>query len=236
VGRIGALRATGLAVALILFGACEQDTGGRATESLGGKVEAGPIEVGTLKGEGTSAWQWERDLADELERDFPGAEVELTFAGSEARTALEQRWRAGNGPDADYFIFQGTDPKAREWANEGFLMNLEGVLNKPADSGRAWIDSFLPAAYDFMRNPEDGGLYGVPTEMTAIVVFYNAKMFDKLSLEAPRTWGEFLAVGETLKDEGIDPVAVAGGFAPYMAMWNDYLTQRLVGEQKESTS
>lgn len=41
--------------------------------------------------------------------------------------------------------------------------------------------------------------------------------------------GKTLAACETLKSNGIDPIAVTGTYAPYMGAWLDYLMIREVG-------
>ena len=54
--------------------------------------------------------------------------------------------------------------------------------------------------------------------ITAVQVlwFYNADIFAKVGVEAPKTWDEFVAVCEKLDAAGYQPVAVSGDF---MSFW-----------------
>lgn len=54
----------------------------------------------------------------------------------------------------------------------------------------------------------DGAVYGVPLAPSNVGgVFYNKKVFEKLKLEIPKTWDEFLKACEVIKKAGIAPVA-----------------------------
>jgi len=69
----------------------------------------------------------------------------------------------------------------------------------------------------------------VPSELTNIVLFYNAEMFEDLDITPPTTWDEFLDAGEALKAADIDPVAVSGLIDFYLNMWPEHLWMRTVG-------
>ncbi|NUR91250.1 MAG: extracellular solute-binding protein [Nonomuraea sp.] len=196
-------------------------------------IKGGPLEVGVLSAEGTPGLAVLKQVADGIQRDYQGAQIKLTFANTEARPAIEQRWRAGDPPDADYGMFDGTNPALQDWANDGKLLNLSPYLqqNDP-DTGKPWLDRFSPTVRKFMQNPKDGGVYAVPSELSLHVLFYNAKIFKKLGITPPTTWEEFLAAADKLKAGGVDPIAVTGLFEPYMGMWSDHLWLRTVGYDK----
>ncbi|WP_232665510.1 ABC transporter substrate-binding protein [Pseudonocardia sp. TRM90224] len=233
--RFGALA---LVAAGALLAAC---SGGGA----GGPAAAGPdpaawresitgsIEVGVLPAEGTPGRAYLEKLAESIEAEHPGTQITLTFANTEARPALEQRWRSGDGPDVDYGMFDGTVPAQQVWADDGFLLNLKPYLDAPDPAtGKPWSSSFTAAANGFLTNPGDGGVYGVPSEMSTQVLFYNAGMFEQLGITPPRTWDELMATTAALKAKQVDPIAVTGLFQPYMGMWSDNLWLREVGWQK----
>lgn len=196
-------------------------------------IKGGPLEVGVLSAEGTPGLTLLQGLADGLESDYDGTKVTLTFANTEARPALEQRWRAGEPLDVDYGMFDGTDPALHDWAKDGALLNLKPYLEqKDPDTGKAWLDSFSPNVREFMRMPGDDGVYGVPSELSLHVLFYNAKIFTDLGIAPPKTWDDLMAAADKLKAGGVDPIAVTGLFQPYMGMWSDHLWLRTVGYDK----
>ncbi len=232
------LLAVPLVVASMVLAACSG--GGAPSAAPAGPDPAawrkdikGSIEVGVIPAEGTPGRAYLQKLADSIMAEHPGTKITLTFANTEARPALEQRWRSGNGPDVDYGMFDGTVPAQQEWADEGFLLNLQPYLGTPDPAtGKPWGESFTPAANGFMVNPGDKGVYGVPSELSTQVLFYNAALFEKLGITPPKTWDDVTAAAAKLKAGQVDPIAVTGLFQPYMGMWSDNLWLREVGWQK----
>ncbi|WP_160724882.1 ABC transporter substrate-binding protein [Bacillus sp. USDA818B3_A] len=55
----------------------------------------------------------------------------------------------------------------------------------------------------------DDKVYGLPLGLSLDVVFYNKEMFKKYGLTAPKTYDEWLTVNDTLKENGIIPIALA---------------------------
>jgi len=196
-------------------------------------IKGSALEVGVLSAEGTPGLELLRGLADGLAKDYQGTDVTLTFANTEARPAIEQRWRAGKPLDVDYGMFDGTDPELHVWADDGALLNLKPYLeqNDP-DTGKPWLDSFSPTIRKFMENPGDGGIYGVPSELSLHVLFYNAKIFTDLGIAPPATWDDLTSAVDELKAGGVDPIAITGLIEPYMGMWSDHLWLRTVGYDK----
>lgn len=196
-------------------------------------IKGSELEVGVLSAEGTPGLSLLEGLAGEIAADHDGTDFTLTFANTEARPAIEQRWRSGQGPDADYGMFDGTDPALRVWADDGALLNLRPYLeeNDP-DTGKPWLESFSPNIREFMVNPGDDGIYGVPSELSLHVMFYNAKVFTDLGIAPPKTWDDLLTASDKLKAGGVDPIAVTGLFEPYIGMWSDHLWLRTVGYDK----
>lgn len=193
-------------------------------------IKGGPLEVGVLSAKGTPGLAILDDLAKGLETDYAGTKVTLTFANTEARPAIEQRWRSGDPLDVDYGMFDGTNEALRVWADDGKLLDMRPYLeqNDP-ETGKPWLDRFSPTVRKFMENPSDKGIYGVPSELSLHVLFYNAKLFTQHGIEPPRTWDGLLAANAKLKTANVDPIAITGLFEPYIGMWSDHLWLRTVG-------
>lgn len=187
----------------------------------------GEIEVGVLPAEGTSAYESLVALADRMKEVHPDIGIEYTFANSKARPFMEQRWRAGDAPDIDYFVFNAQVPSTHEFVEK--LLDLTPHL---AQDG--WGDTFLDSAKTVTSL--DGGIYGVITDTHVISLFYNKKLFDQYEIAPPETWDQLMEAGRKLKENNVAPIAVTGMYQPYMGFWIDYLMQREVGynEAKEA--
>ena len=68
------------------------------------------------------------------------------------------------------------------------------------------VESFLPTV------SQDGQVFGVPTG-TALGggILYNKKIYEQLGLSVPKTWAEFEANNEKIKEAGIAPVGATYG-------------------------
>ncbi|GAA0626723.1 extracellular solute-binding protein [Kribbella sandramycini] len=197
------------------------------------EVKPGQLEVGVLSAKGTPGLKFLENLGGRLEQERPGTDVTLTFANTEARPGIEQRWRAGTPPDVDYGMFDGTVPNLREWADDEALVDLTPYLQQPDPvSGKPWLDRYSPTVRKFMEHPESKKIYAVPSELSLHVLFYNAKLFKDLGIKPPTTWDELLAASSALSAKQVDPIALTGLFEPYMGMWSDHLWLRTVGYQK----
>ena len=82
-------------------------------------------------------------------------------------------------------------------AEAGYLADL---------TGQPCLDGVRESDVDTARL--DGRVYGAPIDLTYICTFYNTEIFERLGLEPPHTWDAFLAVCETLKENGITPLSL----------------------------
>lgn len=226
-----------MAVPMVVLAACGSgsDKAQDAPEasSWQNEIKGGALEVGVLPATGTPSLAFLQEIADSMGKDIPGTKVKLTFANTEARPALEQRWRSGDGPDVDYTMFDGTNESLLDWADDGKLLDLAPYLKQnDKTTGKPWLDSFSPAVRQFMEHPETKKIYGVPSELSLQVLFYNAKLFKDNDIKPPATWDELTAAADQLKAAGVDPIAVTGLFEPYLGMWTDNLWMRTVGYDK----
>jgi raffinose/stachyose/melibiose transport system substrate-binding protein len=73
-----------------------------------------------------------------------------------------------------------------------------------------WKDNVINSAAEPYKWKDR--LYGVPMRINAKFMVYNKAMFEKYGLSEPTTWDEFLEVCETLKENGITPVAFGNEF------------------------
>jgi multiple sugar transport system substrate-binding protein/raffinose/stachyose/melibiose transport system substrate-binding protein len=92
-----------------------------------------------------------------------------------------------------------------------------------------WNESY-PKGFQAMSTV-DGNQYFLPTSWYWWAVYYRPSIFAELNLEPPETWEEFMEVNETLKENGITPLAIGTKFRWTAAAWFDYLNMRINGPQ-----
>ena len=71
-----------------------------------------------------------------------------------------------------------------------------------------WKDSFADGTLELLSY--DGKNYGIPTQKSLCVMFYNKQIFEENNVEVPTTYEEFLTVCQTLKGNGVTPMSMCG--------------------------
>lgn len=183
--------------------------------------ERNRIEIFYMYNEGESQSEWFKQAAERFRKIHPEIEIDILFAGREVLAKLRPRILVGNPPD---IVNQGGDG-IKPLAESDLCEPLDEALEQPAfGEDVPWKDTFLPGLLDVYRLK--GHNYMVPAGLFSTVFFYNVDQFEKLGLTPPKTWTEFLAVCETLKQNGIAPIAADGTEAGYNIMWYGGLVGR----------
>ncbi|MGE5590538.1 MAG: ABC transporter substrate-binding protein [Bacillota bacterium] len=116
--------------------------------------------------------RWTRDRVAAFEREHPGVKVEFkTYPQSELEGALDDAWKAGQGPDVALAPFRP------DWAADGRLQALDALL--PADVQK----DFIPATLDAARL--DGTLYGLPAGAEPSLLVLNLDAFAVRGVTPP---------------------------------------------------
>ncbi len=93
--------------------------------------------------------------------------------------------------------------------------------------GNTFQDSFPEA---FVRASSfNNEIYFLPQSWYWWAVYYNTEVFDNLGLEIPKTWDDFLAVSEVMKQNGIAPIAIGARDTWTAGGWFDYLNSAING-------
>jgi raffinose/stachyose/melibiose transport system substrate-binding protein len=104
-----------------------------------------------------------------------------------------------NVPD----VFQNYGAMAfKEYVKNGVVQDI----SKDLEADKEWKDGFLPL-FENWQYDDIPGVFGVPTEMWVVGIFYNKELFQKAGLEFPKTISEFMQVCDKFKAAGIIPIA-----------------------------
>lgn len=138
-----------------------------------------------------------RNGLDALATAFTKEHPEVTFDiqsidYGQYTSILKTKISAGDSPD---IIFRR--PKSLpELVEAGQIMDL---------SNEDYVNNMEPAALPSLTI--DGKVYGVALDVTAVGVFYNKDVFDKLGLEVPKTEDEYFNCIKVMEDNNIIPIA-----------------------------
>ncbi|MCC6944187.1 MAG: extracellular solute-binding protein [Thermomicrobiales bacterium] len=204
------------------------------------EITGGPIEVGVLQEDPHPWFKHAQAIGDSLEADFPGTEVKYTFANTASDSARALRWQNGDPLDVDTGRWSNQAPPTWDWPNNGFILDLTPYTEETTESGEIWADTFTESARSFAIDTRadsetPGAWWGIPYEMTLMLMHYNVTAFEELGLTPPTTWAEFLdvcaAIDAVSGDTGMKPVCVSGPTDVYCGHWWDRMTQRIVGRE-----
>ena len=147
-----------------------------------------------------------------------GGQVEINTVPNETfRDQLPSYLTSSNPPDV-LTLFGGS--LTRELADEGLLLDLSDVWE-----GAEFSDGLRALSTD-----SAGNQVFIPTSYYWLGVYYKKSVWEAAGAEVPETWDEFLTAADTLEADGVVPIGIALGDAPWLASaWFDYLNLRVNG-------
>jgi raffinose/stachyose/melibiose transport system substrate-binding protein len=175
--------------------ACILALGACSAGDLGSSDEGGGTTLSFLVDNADASLKPAQALAEAFHAKNPDITVEVQTrpGGSEGDNLVKTRLSTGEMTDVFLYnsgsLFQALNPK----------QNLTPL------TGEAWAgqleEVFKPTV------SVDNELYGAPiTGSSAGGILYNRTVYEKLGLQVPKTWAEFMANNAKIKAAGIDPV------------------------------
>ncbi|PAV28338.1 hypothetical protein CIL05_17030 [Virgibacillus profundi] len=148
------------------------------------------------------------EISDEIEDKI---DLSIEFTGYSDGQAYQTAASQSLGKEDSPGIFKW-------WS--GYRLKDLATTGEIADLTDEWEEYYIDAGI----NPEladaftvDGKVYGAPLSVLYNVVFYNKNVFDEYNLSPPETFDDFLDIAETLKNEGVIPLAVKNdGWASFV--------------------
>jgi|SRR5579875_378144 raffinose/stachyose/melibiose transport system substrate-binding protein len=148
----------------------------------------------------------------EFEQKYPNIKVKLQTAANvngPYETLLQQSVNSGTAdivtsnfpllPLPKTLTSQNTTP-IQLWVTKGAFAPL---------NGQGFLSDYTPAA--LQAETYQGKTYGLVSGAYQEGVFYNKQIFAKYHLSAPATFSQFLALCQTLKKDGVQPLYTALG-------------------------
>lgn len=173
-------------------------------------VLAGSLAVLAQEDVTLTMWSWRTEdvdgynaILDTFEEQNPGITVKFeAFKNTEYNTVLATSLEGGKGPDVMQLRAYGGLQRYTD-----FLIPLGDKV--PA------LDEFPGSSLASAEGRDNGKIYGVPFANQVLGIYYNKEIFEEYGLSEPETWDEFLSLCETLKENGVIPLA-NGGKAGWM--------------------
>jgi raffinose/stachyose/melibiose transport system substrate-binding protein len=157
--------------------------------------------------------EWFEAFNKQFEQKYPEYKVDLTVTPPDEpfRTMIQSRLNANDidiVPDLSSFI-RGPKEYTPGAEKPSWQTRIEAGLFADL-SNQPFIKNYN--ASDIKNATTfNGKVYAIPTGTVSFSgLFYNKEIFEKHKLQVPKTWSEFIKVSDTLKSNGVTPIAMAG--------------------------
>ena len=188
-----------LAMALILAACGSSGNGGNEageTSSPAGESSDKQVTISFIHWRGEDKEVLDR-IIGKFEAENPGIKVATQIFPSEQYQSTAQA-KLLDGSTGDVFTaFPGAQFEAI--AKAGLFADL---------SNESFIDRFVPSLIE--AGQKDGQQLAIPYQLVYNIPIYNVELFEKYGIEVPNDWDSFLKAAETLKANGIIPIAFPG--------------------------
>ncbi|WP_411346440.1 ABC transporter substrate-binding protein [Paenibacillus sp. WLX1005] len=183
---------TFLLTAVLLLSGVLAACGGGSDNAADGKVT---ISFLHWRGEDTQAFQ---NIIDQFEAKNPNIVVDMqTLTSDQYQTTAQAKLTDGSVGDV-FASFPGSQFAALSKA--GLFTDL---------SSESFVKNYNESLID--AGKQDGKQLALPYQLVYNQPIYNKAIFEKYNLTPPKDWDGFLKLCQTLKDNGIIPIAFAGG-------------------------
>jgi multiple sugar transport system substrate-binding protein len=171
-----------------------------------------------------------------IDEAWDGVALEYEPGGSEGASyqdVLVAEIEAGTAPDV--FWIPGTD--VARFAELGLILNLAEVSAADADFN---AEDFYAAPMGHLQTPiegQDPALWGLPRDVSAFAIYYNADLFDEAGIPYPGegeswTWEDLAAAAEAI--DGLGDEITGFGMNAWWANWGYFVNAAGSGFFNES--
>ncbi|MEL0180039.1 MAG: extracellular solute-binding protein [Deltaproteobacteria bacterium] len=161
---------------------------------------------------------WKETIIPTFEKENPDIKVEMTIYDHEAYKTQIRNFLPAEPPDV-VICFSGN--RMKFFVNQGLFEDVSDVWDQNN------LHNELAAARSTMT--VDGKQWGVPTTYYQWGFYYRKDIFAKYGLGEPRSMADLMNIFETLKKNGVTPIAIGTKYLWTAAGWFDFLNLRING-------
>jgi len=145
-----------------------------------------------------AGWEWVDQAAEDFKQVDPNVEVEVThYETDPIKEALKVAASSRTLPDM-WFTWGGT--LGSFYPENGLTLDLTQIAKD-----HNWSEIYNKAAIDM--STYGGAVSGIPLHLNVLGMWYPKSVYEKAKLSPPKTFAEFEAQLETLKQSGVVPMA-----------------------------
>jgi raffinose/stachyose/melibiose transport system substrate-binding protein len=154
----------------------------------------------------------------------PDSQIQgTTFQNDAYKTRIRTAVGANQAPTIIWGWGGGT---LRSYVQAGQVEDLTSWF----DQNAAAKNRLLPTSFEAAT--VDGKIYAMPAEtVQPIVLYYNKRVFDKVGVQPPQSWGDVLALVPKFNAAGVAPFSLGGQSRWTNMMWLEFLFDRIGGSQ-----
>ena len=161
---------------------------------------------------------WKEKIIPTFEKENPDIKVEMTIYDHEAYKTQIRNFLPAEPPDVVNW-FSGN--RMKFFVNQDLFEDVSDVWDQNN------LHNELAAARSTMT--VDGKQWGVPTTYYQWGFYYRKDIFAKYGLGEPRSMADLMNIFETLKKNGVTPIAIGTKYLWTAAGWFDFLNLRING-------
>ena len=161
---------------------------------------------------------WKETIIPTFEKENPDIKVEMTIYDHEAYKTQIRNFLPAEPPDVVNW-FSGN--RMKFFVNQGLFEDVSDVWDQNN------LHNELAAARSTMT--VNGKQWGVPTTYYQWGFYYRKDIFAKYGLGEPRSMADLMNIFETLKKNGVAPIAIGTKYLWTAAGWFDFLNLRING-------
>jgi raffinose/stachyose/melibiose transport system substrate-binding protein len=210
--------------------------GAAGAAALAACGSSGPSEDGGSSGGGgggaASYWslsgppgeEYRQAAVDRFNKANPNTKITPTFFQNDAyKQKITTSIGAGQGPT---MIWGWGGGGLKAYVEAGQVEDLTDWFTQNAAVKSKILDSSFGAA------TVNNKIYAMPVEtVQPIVLFYNKKVFDKVGVKPPTSWGEIMALVPKFNAAKIAPFSLGGQSRWTNMMWLEFLLDRTAGSE-----
>ena len=131
-------------------------------------------------------------LIANFEKLHPNIQVDNEVIAQNYMQVIQMQIIGNNAPD----VFYLNADVAPQWMSSGALEPLNTYITPSFD-----ISDFYPNLLGAFS--QNGNIYGIPKDVSDLVLFYNKKLFAQYNLQPPTTWAEIREDAKILTRNGV---------------------------------